>query len=117
MDVAPLIFGLLLLALVTEEVTQLVIKSTIFKPLRVLISRLGDLTAELMQCGYCFSAWVALPLVYFSQVTILVTDHPLFNVVLTVLIVHRLSNILHNMIDKYTDKYYDVRYVNTEKEF
>ncbi len=116
MHLIYLIFGLLVLALVTESIVELVIKSTIFKPVRVLISRLGDWTAELMRCGYCFSVWVAFPLVYFSQVAITITDYSLLNAGLTVLVVHRLSNILHNMLDKWTDKYYDVRYVNTEKE-
>ncbi|KKL91952.1 hypothetical protein LCGC14_1889510, partial [marine sediment metagenome] len=37
------------------------------------------------------------------------------NVLLTLLVVHRTSNIMHNVIDKWTDKYYDMRYINTDK--
>lgn len=110
---ALLIFGL---AFATEAVVQLVIKSEIFSPIRRLASKLGSWTAELFQCGYCLSVWVALGMITaVPNAILLVSDYPGVNVLLTLLVVHRLSNVMHNVIDKWTDKYYDMRYVNTEK--
>jgi hypothetical protein len=113
-----LIYVLLILGLAfaTEAVVQLVIKSEIFSPIRRLASKLGYWTDELFKCGYCFSVWVALGMITVVPAVILpVSDWHVVNVLLTLLVVHRLSNIMHNVIDKWTDKYYDVRYVNTEK--
>jgi hypothetical protein len=104
------------LAFATEAVVQLVIKSEFFAPIRRLASKLGPWTAELFQCGYCFSVWVALGMISVVPAVILpVSDWRVVNVLLTLLVIHRLSNIMHNVIDKWTDKYYDMRYVNTDK--
>jgi hypothetical protein len=104
------------LALATEAVVQLVIKSEFFAPIRRLASKMGSWTAELFQCGYCFSVWVALGMIAAVPAAVLqVSEWRAVNVLLTLLVIHRLSNIMHNMIDKWTDKYYDMRYVNTEK--
>jgi hypothetical protein len=105
------------LAFATEAVVQLVIKSEIFSPIRRLASKLGPWTTELFKCGYCFSVWVALGwIALVPAVVIPASSWHVVNVLLTLLVVHRLSNIMHNLIDKWTDKYYDVRYVNTEKD-
>jgi hypothetical protein len=106
----------LFLVILTEALTELVIKSEIFEPVRNLFFKLGSWLETLFKCGYCFSVWVALGAVLISQVHYPLTGQPWLDLGLTALIVHRLSNILHNVIDKWTDKYYDVRYVNTEKE-
>lgn len=107
------LFGL---AFATEAVVELVIKSTFFAPVRKLASKMGYWTAELFKCGYCFSVWVAMGMIAAVPVVILpVSDWRVVNVILTLLVVHRLSNVMHNVIDKWTDKYYDMRYVNTDK--
>jgi hypothetical protein len=104
------------LAFVTEAMVELVIKSQIFSPFRRLVSKLGPRTTELFKCGYCFSVWVAMGMVLLVPSMVLpITDWRVVNAALTVLVVHRLSNIMHNVIDKWTDKYYDQRYVNTDK--
>lgn len=100
----------------TESITQLVIKSTIFKPLRDLISRLGHWPEELFKCGYCFSVWVALGITLLSGFSVFPTTNGLVGLFVTTMIIQRLSNILHNVIDKWTDKYYDLQYINTDKE-
>lgn len=104
------------MAFATEAIVELVIKSSIFSPIRRLISKFGSRTAELFKCGYCFSVWTAMVMVSIIPVVVLpVTDWFIINAALTMLVVHRLSNVIHNVIDKWTDKYYDHRYVNTDK--
>ncbi len=108
-----LIFGL---AFATEAVVELVIKSQFFAPVRRLASKLGSWTEELFKCGYCFSVWVALGWIALVPAVIIpASSWHVVNVLLTLLVVHRTSNIMHNVIDKWTDKYYDMRYVNTDK--
>ncbi len=108
-----LIFGL---AFATEAVVELVIKSQFFAPVRRLASKLGSWTEELFKCGYCFSVWVALGWIALVPAVIIpASSWHVVNVLLTLLVVHRTSNIMHNVIDKWTDKYYDTRYVNTDK--
>jgi len=106
----------LVLAFVTEAIVELVVKSEIFAPARELAFKLGSWTTSLFKCGYCFSVWVATGLVLITQLSYPLTGNKFIDLGLAVLVVHRLSNVLHNVIDKWTDKYYDVRYVNTEKE-
>ena len=108
-----LIFGL---AFATEAVVELVIKSQFFAPVRRLASKLGSWTEELFKCGYCFSVWVALGWIALVPAVIIpASSWYAVNVLLTLLVVHRTSNIMHNVIDKWTDKYYDMRYINTDK--
>lgn len=108
--------SLLILAFVTEASVELVIKSEFFRPLREQIFRLGPWFKKLFTCGYCFSVWVATAAVAAVPTVILpLSDLPLVNALITVFLVHRLSNVMHNVIDKWTDKYYDMRFVNTDK--
>lgn len=103
------------LALLTEALTEVAIKSTIFKPIRERVSKVGVWVKELLSCGYCFSFWVAWFLTTLSDLRFPLTDINVINCLLMALIVHRSSNVIHNVIDKWTDKYYDTRYINTDK--
>jgi len=111
-----LLIQVLMVVLLTELLTELVIKSEIFKPVRTLFFRLGDWFTKLFNCGYCFSVWAAAAVVFLTDTSYPLTGNHWLDLGLMSLVVHRLSNVLHNIIDKWTDKYYDARYVNTEKE-
>jgi hypothetical protein len=111
-----LLIQVLMVVILTEQLTQLVIKSDIFKPVRHMIFKLGDWFTNLFSCGACFSVWVAAGVVILTNTSYILTGNHWCDLGLMALVVSRLSNILHNMIDKYTDKYYDQRYVNTFKE-
>ena len=101
------------LIVLTELLTELVVKSEIFKPFRSLVSRAGGWFQKLFSCGYCFSVWVAFGVVYLAEISYPLTGNIVLDLFATALVVHRLSNILHNVIDKWTDKYYDIRYINS----
>lgn len=111
-----LLIQVLMAVLITELLTELVIKSDIFKPVRNIIFKLGDWFQKLFSCGYCFSVWAAAAVVLLTDTSYPLTGTHWLDLGLMALVVHRLANVVHNVIDKYTDKYYDVRYVNTEKE-
>ncbi len=102
--------------ILTELTTELIIKSEIFKPVRNLIFKLGDWFTKLFSCGYCFSVWAAAAVVFLTNTSYPLTSNHWLDLGLMALVVHRLSNYLHNFNDKFLDKYYDVRFVNTEKE-
>ena len=105
---------LLLAVILTELVTELVIKSVIFSPLRERIKKLGTYINDLFSCGYCFSVWSAYGVVILLNLAYDFTGWYYVDLTLTGLVVHRLSNYLHNFNDKYLDKYYDVRFINSE---
>lgn len=104
----------ILAVVLTELLVELVVKSEIFKPLRQALGR-WDWIKKLVNCGYCFSIWAAIAVVFLTDIPYPLTGNRWLNLGLTALVIHRLSNYLHNFNDKFFDKYYDVRYVNTEK--
>ncbi len=102
--------------LLTELLTELVIKSQIFKPARDFIKTGGSWLDKLFNCGYCFSVWVAFGVVFLFGLSYNLTGWYWVDLSVTSLLVHRLSNYLHNFNDKYLDKYYDMRYINSGGE-
>jgi len=102
---------LVLVSLFVEGATELICKSLIFSGLRERVSLWGPFFSALISCGYCMSVWIAFPasivLSYVVSSSWLVFVTLCF--VLTV-VVHRLSNFIHNFGDKHLDKYYDSRY-------
>jgi hypothetical protein len=100
--------------ILTELLTELVIKSVLFRPIRERIKGLGSWFKEFFSCGYCFSVWAAYGVVLLLQLTYDFTGWFWLDLSLMGFIVHRLSNFLHNFNDKYLDKYYDLRFVNSE---
>jgi len=103
-------------AFITEALTELVIKSVLFKPLRAVVSKWGSWFGELLSCGYCFSFWVAAVVVCVARPVVPMSGNGYLDLFFTLFIVQRLSNVIHNIVDKWTDKYYDQRYVNIIKD-
>jgi len=103
--------------LLTEALTELIIKSEIVRPLRDLIKSKGSWLGELFSCGYCFSVWAALGIVFLTNTRLPLTENYWLDLTLMVFMVHRLSNYLHNFCDKWLDKYYDVRFVSSDKGY
>jgi hypothetical protein len=68
-----------------------------------------------MSCGYCFSVWAAAGVVFTIGTSYDFTGISVVDLGLTSLIVHRLSNYLHNFNDCWLDKYYNLQRINTEK--
>lgn len=99
----------LLAVVLTEAITEIVTKSEIFSPLRAKIFGLGQNNKlfnwlhGLLDCGYCFSVWAGVftAILFFRDINIIHISVDWFFVGL---VLHRLSNLFHN----YMDKVYDV---------
>jgi hypothetical protein len=104
------IFKLLLAIIITEAITELATKSEIFYPIRKKIFNIGknnkffDWLHSLLDCGYCFSVWsgMVVAFLFFSDINL----HWSMKCLFIGIILHRLSNLFHNLMDriKYKDK-------------
>jgi hypothetical protein len=99
--------------LLTELLTELVIKSEITRPVRDFIKSRVSWLKTFFSCGYCFSVWTAFGVAFLFGLAYNLTGWYWVDLTLTSLLIHRLSNYLHNFNDKYLDKYYDTRYINS----
>lgn len=92
--------------ILTEAITEVVVKSFFFEPLRKYFFNRQEKNvvynkiSYLLECGYCFSVWAGM----FSSIFMfkIYDDVELSNVQLIVIgiVVHRVSNILHYLIDR-----------------
>lgn len=109
----PLFVLLIVISVVcVEALVELAIKSEIFFSPREKIKSLDwfgkEFIGKLLSCGYCFSVWVSAFVV--SAVFLSARCNPThisYYVYIPILIVlvHRLSNYLHMLIDR-VDKFY-----------
>jgi len=95
--------------ILTELLTELIVKSYFFEPLRkfffvrqeknILLNKIS----YLLECGYCFSVWAAmfsvLLCIYTFDFEYLQYKH-ILNLLIGGLVVHRLSNVWHFIIDR-----------------
>jgi hypothetical protein len=96
----------LMAIVLTEAITELVVKSKIFEPLRAKLFDLAERSKvfkwlhELIDCGYCFSVWtgwlVAFLLFFGSSFII----HKYVDWIILGLVLHRLSNVFHFIVDR-----------------
>lgn len=105
-----LIFKVLIISLIVESITEMIVKSTLIRPLREALFNLhNEWITELITCGYCSAFWVALFVNIISTLHLPDTFN-LLNFIVMVVITHRLSNIIHGSIDRYFDTRKDIRY-------
>jgi hypothetical protein len=99
--IALLVFSVIF----TEACTELLVKSKIFEPLRESLSQRSKFIKEMLSCGYCASVWVAI-----FPALVISASQPwywgLAAFVFFVPVIHRLSNYLHNINDRWFDKFY-----------
>ena len=92
------IFKVFVIVVSIEALTELVVKSEFFSPLRNFFSgeknsKLYNFIDSILQCPYCFSVW--------SSLIILSMTYNYYTIfILYILSAHRASNVLHNMFDK-----------------
>lgn len=102
------IIKFLLAVLLTEAITEIVVKSEFFSPLRAKIFKLGqssiffDWFHRLLDCGYCFSVWVGMltAILFFNDLGLL---HKYVDWFFVGIVLHRASNLLHNVMDRLSD--------------
>ena len=98
----------------TEALTELVVKSVLLRNIRERIKNTCSFMKELLSCGYCTSVWVSGILVLSTSSVYPLTENFIIDFIFNVVVVHRISNYLHNLNDKWFDKYYDLRYINSD---
>lgn len=86
--------------ILTEALTELVVKSELFEPLRKLLfeseSGVLNFIHRILDCGYCFSVWAAT----LSSTLVFALDNKIIDFFIMCIIVHRLSNLLHSVMDR-----------------
>ena len=90
--------------ILTEAVTEILTKSEIIRPFRALLFKkrqraVFEWLHDLFDCGYCMSVWVGwfFAVLFFSSGLFFNKYVDWFFIGL---ILHRLSNITHNVIDR-----------------
>jgi multidrug transporter EmrE-like cation transporter len=105
-----IIIVLLIAAILTEAITEIVTKSEIFEPFRAKIFKLGQSNKfftwlhSLLDCGYCFSVWsgVLVAILFFRGTHLL---HWSIDWFFVAIVLHRLSNLFHNIMDRIHERF------------
>lgn len=94
---------LLLLSLAVERITEILVASKFFAPIRDIFraKNLEQLNTynhwwfldNVFHCGYCMSVWVSVSIAWLN--VFVITNMILINYILFVFIIHGLSNIIH----------------------
>jgi hypothetical protein len=90
----------------TEAITELVVKSELFEPLRSKIfdlsnkSKFFDWVHRLLDCGYCFSVWAGWLIAFLLFFGNKIFLHGYLDWVIVGLVLHRLSNMFHFLLDR-----------------
>lgn len=90
---------LLLLALFVEAVTEILVTSIFFEKPREFVYTRNGFFGELVNCGYCTSVWVSAVVAWLAVLPI--SSWFVVNYIITVFIIHRLSNLLHELNNKW----------------
>lgn len=89
----------LLMIIFIEAVTEILVESSIFENTRLKLAQFNGLLGELIHCGYCTSVWVSLSISWIYPFVI--CDYFAANYLLTAFVLHRLSNMLHELFNKW----------------
>ena len=102
-DYRETFLNLIISIILTEAVTEVLVKAEITKPIRAWLfkhkkTKVFNFLHELLDCGYCTSVWIG------SAASILFIDTILINECISWfifgLIIHRMSNLWHFVIDR-----------------
>ena len=123
------LFHFFIAVILCEALTELAVKSEIFEPVRFLFEKnkrfkLFSFLEMITSCGYCFSVWASLAinlvlLTYCSLPVEVITSGNenislLINLFISAILVHRVSNYVHGISDRYFDTRKDNRYTSFE---
>lgn len=99
-----LICKFLFAIILVEALTEIVTKSELFNPIKARVFKKSDSSIflkwvhDLLDCGYCFSVWVAsiVSILFFKDINLL---HFSIDWFFVTMVLHRLSNLFHNFMD------------------
>ena len=87
-----------LVIIMVEAVTEIIISSEIFLGIRNWFAKRSSFFQKLLSCGYCFSVWVAASVAWVLPGD--VTTYPYLDIIIKIFVVHRLSNVLHELFKR-----------------
>jgi uncharacterized membrane protein len=95
-----------------EATTGILVKSDIFKPVRAFFFERRDkkickFIHDVLDCSYCTSVWVSL---FYATMLALYINNALPHILALFfigLVLHRLSNVLHHLIDRIDSSHND----------
>lgn len=91
---------IIILIVFTEALTELTVKSELFKPIREFFfnrrhNRISKFFYNILDCPYCFSVWAAL-----LALSLVIVGGTYIKFFIFVIVIHRFSNCFHFLIDK-----------------
>lgn len=102
--------GWLLAIVYVEAMTEIIIESDIFFEVRNSLTRRNNYFGKLFSCGYCMSVWVSASIAWALDGVI--TGFVLFDFVVKLFVLHRLSNVLHELWRRWFDRVPFVMVIN-----
>lgn len=99
---------LLFLVIAVEAITEIIVSSTIFQPLRNTILkcanefRICNFLGKLIQCGYCTSVWISLMVAWIVPFNLI--NHYVDFIIFT-FVLHRLSNFWHEFLSRWFSRH------------
>ena len=90
---------LMLLVMFVEAMTEILTESSLFRGIREFLGKRSSLLGELVHCGYCTSVWVSAAVAWILVLKF--TPYYAVDYIITTFIVHRLSNMLHELYSKW----------------
>ena len=97
-------FTLLFLAIFVEAFTEILVTSSIFRKPREFLAVASDLLGELVHCGYCTSVWVSMTVAWIIPSHIAMTPFFYVNYIISIFVLHRVSNMIHELFSKWTER-------------
>ena len=96
-----MVIKFLFAAVVVEAITNIITKSQFFSPIREFFfnrreNKVFNWFHSLFDCSYCMSVWIGL----FVYICWFCFNSRIINVVFMGIVLHRLSNVLHFIIDR-----------------
>jgi len=112
-----LALGIIITIILIEAITNIISKSELFGPLREFLfksnNRILKFTHDIVDCPYCTSVWVSLfctVMLYLYNINTLPQILALF---FMGIVLHRISNVLHFIIDRVDSNHVDLDKENT----
>lgn len=91
-----------MIIIVVEAITELIISGDIFLNLRNWLAKKSIFLHKLLSCGYCFSVWVAATIAWLAPGN--VSENIIINIFVKIFVIHRLSNIIHELFQRLFDR-------------
>jgi len=112
-----LAFSILITIILIEAITNILSKSELFSPLREFLfnsnSKVLRFIHNMIDCPYCTSVWVSLFLTVMLYLYNINTLPQILALFFMGIVLHRISNVLHFVIDRIDSNHVDLDKENT----